>query len=126
MKLLDLEALAGKAGNPDYFSGTVVLKRADEPFDPVDLMRVEFAAGARTSWHTHSGVQLLQVVSGRCRYQHEGGKVEEAGVGSTIYIPPGEKHWHGATPDAPMAHLAINIALETDWLEAVTDEQYQG
>jgi quercetin dioxygenase-like cupin family protein len=45
-------------------------------------------------------------------------------VGETIYIPPGEKHWHGASPDAPMVHLAVNVSPETDWLEPVSEEQY--
>jgi quercetin dioxygenase-like cupin family protein len=71
-------------------------------------------------------VQILFVAEGRCRYQHAGGPVEEAGAGETIYIPAGEQHWHGATPEAPMVHIAMNIDLETEWLEPVTEEQYAG
>lgn len=131
MKIVDPSELPAKPAEAAYFSGDVHLRRmvdtATEPNGPdVKILRVEFPAGARTNWHTHSGVQVLIVVEGRCRFQHEGGPVGEAGVGELIHIPAGEKHWHGATPDAPMAHLAVNISLDTDWLEPVTDEQFRG
>jgi quercetin dioxygenase-like cupin family protein len=117
--VVDPSAIAAKPGEPDYFSGAVSLRRLAETAPPtnVKLLRVELAAGARTNWHIHTGVQILVVTEGRCRFQHAGGPVGEAGPGETIYIPAGEKHWHGATPDAPMVHLAINIDLETEWLE---------
>jgi quercetin dioxygenase-like cupin family protein len=119
--VIDPGSLAAKAGEPDYFAGAVTLRRLAETPPPtnVKLLRVEFAAGARTNWHTHTGVQILVVIAGRCRFQHAGGAVGEAGPGETIYIPAGEKHWHGATPGAPMVHLALNIDLETEWLEPV-------
>lgn len=126
MHRLELGALAGNPGNPAYFTGAVTLKTAAEEMGSTKLIRVEFAACARTHWHRHSGVQVLVVVAGRCRYQQEGGPIEEAGVGEAIYIPPGEKHWHGATPEAPMVHLALNLDLETEWLEAVGDEVDRG
>jgi quercetin dioxygenase-like cupin family protein len=127
MHVLDPSQAEAKPGNPSYFTGAVALRNLDTPgTGEVKFIRVEFPAGGRTAWHTHSGVQMLVVLEGRCRFQHQGGPVGEAGVGETIYIPPGEKHWHGATPDAPMVHLAINVALETDWLEAVSEEQYRG
>lgn len=126
MNTLDLSASAGKPGDPSYFTGAVTLKPASEDLAPVKLFRVEFAPGARTHWHTHSGVQLLVVAEGRCRFQHQGGPVTEAGTGEAIHIPAGEKHWHGATPGSPMAHWAVNIDLETEWLEAVSEEQYLG
>jgi len=128
MKRLDVRDLAGKPGDPAYFTGAVTLRPlgGTEPPSNVKLIRVEFPAGARTNWHTHSGVQVLVVAAGRCRFQHAGGPVEEAGTGETIWIPAGEKHWHGATPDAAMAHIAVNIDFETEWLEPVTDEQYRG
>ena len=125
MKTLDSKSLPANAGNSDYFTGAVMIRpMASE--GGFKLLRVEFAPGARTNWHTHTGVQILVVVEGRCRFQHEGGPAEEAGVGETIHIPAGEKHWHGAAPDQPMVHLALNIDLETDWLEPVSEEQYQG
>jgi quercetin dioxygenase-like cupin family protein len=125
MKVIDATSLPANAGNPNYFTGDVTLRPIPaEGADPVKLIRVEFGPASRTHWHTHSGVQILFVAEGRCRYQHAGGPVEEAGAGETVYIPAGEKHWHGATPDAPMVHIAMNIGLETEWLEPVTEEQY--
>src|SRR5262245_47727702 len=98
MKRLDVHDLAGKPGDPSYFTGSVTLRPmgGTEPPTNVKVIRVEVPAGARTNWHTHTGVQVLVVAAGRCRFQHEGGLVEEAGVGETIWIPAGEKHWHGA------------------------------
>ena len=125
MQKIEPQSVPGNPGNPSYLTGAVTLRPIPaEGADPVKLFRVEFAPGARTNWHTHSGVQILFVAEGRCRFQHEGGQVQEAGVAETIYIPAGEKHWHGATPEAPMVHVAVNIDLETDWLEPVADEQY--
>jgi len=128
MKILDPASLPGKPADPSYFTGAVTLKPLATGPDvaPNQILCVEFPAGARTNWHTHTGVQVLFVAAGRCRFQAWGGPVQEAASGAAIHIPAGEKHWHGATPDAPMAHLALNIGLETDWLEAVSDEQYQG
>jgi quercetin dioxygenase-like cupin family protein len=123
---LDAHDQASKPGDPAYFTGAVTLRPLAGTEAPanVKLIRVEFPAGARTHWHTHSGVQVLFIAAGRCRFQHAGGPVEEAGTGETIWIPAGEKHWHGAAPGAPMAHVAVNIDFETEWLEPVTDEQY--
>lgn len=127
MRIIDRTHIEAKPGNPDYFTGQVTLRTmtATDPPTNVKMFRVEFAAGARTNWHTHSGVQVLVVLEGRCRFQHAGGPVEEAGAGEVIHIPIGEKHWHGAPPDALMTHLAVNIDAETDWLEPVTEEQYR-
>lgn len=123
MHTLDLGRLAGKPGDPSYFTGDVTLELAPEDLGAVKLFRVEFAPGARTHWHTHSGVQLLFVVEGRCRYRHWGGPLMEAGTGEAVYVPAGEKHWHGATPGAGMVHLAVNIDLDTTWLEEVAEEE---
>lgn len=125
MNIMDPKTLSGDRGDPSYFIGAVTLKKMAVGPDvaPNKILRVEFAAGARTNWHTHTGVQILFVAEGRCRFQHWGGPVEEASAGETIYIPAGEKHWHGATPDEPMVHVALNINLETEWLEPVSEEQ---
>jgi quercetin dioxygenase-like cupin family protein len=126
MQTLDFARLASKPGDPSYFSGEVTLRAAPHDLGTVKLFLVEFAPAARTHWHTHSGVQLLFVAAGRCRFQHWGGAVMEGGAGEAIYIPAGEKHWLGATRDAPMAHLATNIDLETEWLEEVSEQQNAG
>jgi quercetin dioxygenase-like cupin family protein len=125
MNLIDPKSLPSNPANPSYFSGAVTLRPMPTTgTEPVTLTRVEFSPEARTNWHTHGGVQILFIVAGRCRFQHAGGPVEEAGAGETVFIPAGEKHWHGATPDGPMIHVAMNFAPENVWLEPVTAEQY--
>jgi quercetin dioxygenase-like cupin family protein len=128
MNVIDSKSLPGEPGDPSYFTGTVTLRKMAVGPDvaPNKILRVEFAPGARTNWHTYTGVQILFVAEGACRFQHWGGPVQVAATGQTIYIPAGEKHWHGATPDGPMVHVALNIDLETEWLEPVSEEQYRG
>lgn len=92
----------------------------------INAYTVSFEAGTRTAWHTHTGTQLLLVTAGTCRFQNEGEPVQEAGVGTIVSIAPGERHWHGATSDAPATHVALNIDTTTDWFEKVSDEQYAG
>lgn len=88
------------------------------------LFYVEFEPGARTHWHTHSGTQILLIQHGRCLVGRKDGGVEVLGPGATITIPPNELHWHGALPDGPMAHFAINLGNhETRWLGAVSDDE---
>lgn len=86
-----------------------------------------FEPGARTAWHTHPLGQILIVTAGIGRVQRWGDPVEEIHQGDVIWIPPGQKHWHGAAPDSSMAHIAIVEALDgktVDWLEKVSDSQY--
>jgi len=117
-------------GPADYFTGTV---RIDAPFKGSEPARVggaivTFEPGARTAWHTHPLGQTLIVTSGRGRAQRQGGPIEEIGPGDIVWFEPGEKHWHGAAPTTAMTHLAIAEALDgkvVEWLEKVSDEQYQ-
>jgi quercetin dioxygenase-like cupin family protein len=84
--------------------------------------------GARTAWHTHPLGQTLIVTAGCGRVQREGGPVEEVRPGDVVRFPPGEKHWHGASPTTAMTHIAIQEQLDgkvVDWLEHVSDEQYR-
>ena len=84
-------------------------------------------AGARTHWHTHPLGQTLHVLSGSGRFQTWGEPVREIRAGDTVWIPPGEKHWHGAGPQTAMVHIAMHEAeggTHVTWLEPVTDEQY--
>jgi quercetin dioxygenase-like cupin family protein len=99
---------------------------SDKAGTPVTVYHVAFEPGARTHWHTHDGSQWLLVVEGRIRIQQSGEPPEEAAAGDTIVIPPGEKHWHGATPEARGVHLAVNVNAATTWMEPVTDQQYRG
>ena len=112
--------------DPNNFVGTGRMAKLAGSADDhaLKLYWVEFDPGSRTNWHTHSGTQILLVQQGRCRFQREGEPVVELGVGETVTISGGVRHWHGATPDAPMAHLAVNVATDTRWLEPVTEEQY--
>ncbi len=89
---------------------------------------VTFEPGARTAWHTHPLGQVLIVATGCGLVQREGGPVEEIHPGDVVWFEPGEKHWHGATATTAMQHLAIQEALDgkaVDWMEHVSDEQYQ-
>lgn len=126
MKLFRLADLDSEASDPNTFVGRARLTRMPEAAAQphTHVYRVAFEPGARTHWHSHTGPQLLQVIAGTCRYQKDGDPVREAHVGDLIAIDPGERHWHGASPDAPMTHIAINIQAKTNWFEAVTDEQY--
>ena len=89
---------------------------------------VTFEPGARTAWHTHPLGQTLIVTAGCGRAQRWGGPIEEIRPGDMIWFPPGEKHWHGAAPTTAMTHIAIQEQLDgkaVDWMEKVSDEQYQ-
>ncbi len=87
---------------------------------------VEFAPGARTRWHSHVGGQFLFGVAGRGLVGSKQGGVEPIGPGDAISVAPGEVHWHGAAPDAPLTHFAVNLGGDPEWLGPVTDEEYAG
>lgn len=89
---------------------------------------VTFAPGARTAWHTHPLGQTLIVTSGLGRVQKWGNTVQEIRPGDVVWIPPGVKHWHGASPAVGMSHIAISESLagkSVDWMEKVSEEQYR-
>jgi quercetin dioxygenase-like cupin family protein len=118
-------------GPAEYFTGAV---RVDMLFQPADPSRVAgahvtFEPGARTAWHTHPLGQTLIVTSGCGWAQREGGPIEQIQPGDVVWFEPGEKHWHGATATTAMTHIAIQEQLDgktVDWMEQVSDEQYQG
>ena len=116
-------------GPAEYFTGSVridPLWSAPEPARAA-AVSVTFEPGARTAWHTHPLGQTIIIVSGSGRAQRFGGPVEEINPGDVVWFAPGEKHWHGASPATAMTHIAIQERLEgrtVDWLEKVTDEQY--
>ena len=118
-----------RKGPADYFTGTVWLDPIIEAPAParVRALRVSFEPGARTAWHTHPLGQTLHVLSGIGRVQAMGGPVREIRPGDTVWIAPGENHWHGAGPEHAMVHFAFQEALEGNavaWLEQVTDAEY--
>ena len=116
-------------GPAEYFTGAV---RVDPLFRANDPARtsgayVTFEPGARSAWHTHPLGQTLIVTAGAGRVQRWGGPIEEIRPGDVVWIPPGQKHWHGAAPDSAMTHIAIqeHVGGKTvDWLEKVSDTQY--
>ena len=117
-------------GPEEYFSGNV---RVDPLFtapDParVSIASVTFEPGARTAWHRHPLGQTLILTAGSGRVQRWGGKIEAINPGDVVWIPPEEKHWHGAAPTTAMTHISIVEQVPgkaPTWMEKVSDEQYQ-
>lgn len=117
-------------GPADYFTGQVRVDPLFEAPEParVRCAHVTFEPGARTAWHTHPLGQTLVVTSGLGWVQRDGGPVEEIRAGDVVWFAPGEKHWHGASPDTAMSHIAIQEALNgspVNWMEKVSGEQYR-
>ena len=117
-------------GPAEYFTGAVRVDPLLQATDPARVAgaSVTFEPGARTAWHTHPLGQTLIVTYGCGWAQREGGPIEEIRPGDVVWFPPGEKHWHGATPTTAMMHIAIQEALNgkvVDWMEKVSDEQYR-
>ncbi len=118
-------------GSADYFTGNV---RVDPLFPAKDAAPfsgayVTFEPGARSAWHTHPTGQHLIVTAGVGRTGEWGGRVEEIKTGDVIWCSPTVKHWHGASPTTAMTHIAITGTLNgksVEWMEKVTDEQYNG
>jgi len=118
-------------GAAEYFTGTVRIDPLNSPPEParVAMALVTFEPGARTAWHTHPFGQTLIVTTGCGWVQREGGLREEIRPGDVVYFEPNEKHWHGATSTTAMSHIAIQEKLNgspVDWMEHVTDTQYNG
>jgi 4-carboxymuconolactone decarboxylase len=118
-----------RKGPAENFTGSV---RVDPLFEATDPPRasgasVTFEPGARSAWHTHPAGQILIVTAGVGRVQGWGGPIEQIRQGDVVWTPPGQKHWHGASPDTAMTHIAIQERLggkTVDWLEKVSDAQY--
>jgi quercetin dioxygenase-like cupin family protein len=113
----------------ESFTGTVWQDPIITAQPPMQLnsSRVAFEPGARTAWHAHPLGQTLYVIQGVGRVQAKGGPVREIKPGDVVWIPPGEKHWHGAAPTTGMVHIAMQEALDgshVTWMEHVSDEDY--
>lgn len=116
-------------GAADYFTGAV---RIDSRFQASDPARVgggivTFEPGAHTAWHTHPLGQTLIVTAGAGLIRQWEGPIQEIKPGDIVWIPPGVKHWHGATATTGMTHIAIAEARDgsaVTWMEHVADAQY--
>ena len=114
----------------EHFTGTVRVGGWFQAVEPARIYgaTVAFERSARTHWHVHPLGQTLVVMAGAGRVQRWGGPVQEIQPGDVVQIPPGVKHWHGASPDAPMTHVALverpSEGASTEWMEEVTDELY--
>ena len=117
-------------GPAKYFPGAVRIDPLFEAPDPARAVgaSVTFEPGARTAWPTHPLGQTLIVTAGCGQVQRWGDPIEDIRPGDVIWFKPGEKHWHGATATTAMTHIAIQERLDgkaADWMEQVSDEQYQ-
>ena len=129
MKIIKADSRPTMRASSDYFTGTVwqdPIIEADKPAR-VRALRVSFDPGARTAWHTHPLGQTLYVISGvgLMGLRNEAPQLIKAG--DTVWIPPGEEHWHGASATNSMMHIAIQEALNgsvATWLEKVSDVEY--
>ena len=123
-------SIATTPGPADWFTGAVYIDSVAAPSEgsPLSASNVHFTPGARTAWHTHPNGQTIWVTEGAGLCQRRGGPVESIHPGDRVFFEPGEEHWHGATADRFMAHLAL-VQVDADgnaanWLEHVTDEEY--
>ena len=129
MKIFKSGSRPTKKASSDWFTGTVWQDPIIEAPEPARIraLNVSFEPGARTAWHTHPLGQTLYVVTGNglVGLRNEAPKIIKAG--DTVWIPPGEEHWHGASASNAMTHIAIQEALDgrvAEWLEQVSDYDY--
>ena len=117
-------------GPADWFTGDVYIDFIASPSDVsrISAAKVHFTPGARTAWHTHPHGQTIHVIQGTCLCQKRGEPIEVIPTGGSVFFEPGEEHWHGASPDQLMMHLAMQQAdaagNTASWGEHVTDEEY--
>ncbi|MEI2417660.1 cupin domain-containing protein [Orrella sp. JC864] len=106
------------------FTGVVWADPVMAPTDGVGINHVFFSPGARTHWHTHAQGQILQVTGGSGWICVHGQQAEPIRTGDFVWIGPHEKHWHGASADSYMSHVAISLG-DADWLEEVSEQDYR-
>ena len=130
MEIKRVGSQASIKGPTDWFTGIVridpLFLQAQAP-SRVTGASVTFEPGARTAWHIHPLGQTLIITAGYGLVQREGGPIEEVCPGDVVWFAPNEKHWHGASPNISMTHIAIQEELDgkaADWMEKVNYEQY--
>ena len=129
IKITRRGTLTSQQGSTENFTGSVSVEYLLEAKPPARTSSalVTFQPGARTAWHSHPLGQILIVTAGAGRVQRWGDAIDEIKQGDIVWIPPGQKHWHGASPTSSMSHIAIVEALDgksADWMEKVSDAQY--
>ena len=129
MEIIKGSSRPTKKASSEYFTGIVWQDPIIEASEParVRALRVAFEPGARTAWHTHPLGQTLYILSGIGLMGLRNKAPQTINAGDTVWIPPGEEHWHGASATNSMIHIAIQEGLNgsvAKWLEKVSDEQY--
>ena len=129
MQIIKSNSRPTRKASSDYFTGTVWQDPIIEASEParVRALKVAFEPGARTAWHTHPLGQTLHIISGTGLMGLRNETPQLIQAGDTVWIPPGEEHWHGASATNSMTHIAIQEELNgivAEWLEKVSDEQY--
>ena len=129
MQIIKSNSRPTRKASSEYFTGTVWQDPIIEAAEParVRALKVAFEPGARTAWHTHPLGQTLHLISGTGLMGLRNEQPKIVNAGDTVWIPPNEEHWHGATPTNFMTHIAIQEAMNgsvANWLEQVTDEDY--
>ena len=130
MEIIKSGSRPTRKASSEYFTGTVLQDPIIEATEParVRALKVAFEPGARTAWHTHPLGQTLYVISGTGLIGLRNKTPQLIKSGDTVWIPPGEEHWHGASATNSMTHIAIQEALNgrvAEWLEQVSDDQYR-
>ncbi|SFG40482.1 Cupin domain protein [Palleronia marisminoris] len=125
------EDRAESAANPDWFTGEVTMRPVTSPegHSALAAAEVRFGPGARTNWHTHPVGQTLVITGGIGWVQRDGEPKMEVRAGDVVLFAPGERHWHGATADDEMTHIAMQEMQNgsaANWAERVSDAEYAG
>lgn len=121
-----------RVGPAEWFTGSVLIDPISDLADGTGVNGniVHFGPGARTAWHTHPKGQTIYVTEGVGACQRRGGPIEILRPGDRVFFAPGEDHWHGATADRFMVHIALVEVDESgnsaNWGQHVTNEEYAG
>ncbi len=129
MEIIKAGSRQTQKASPEYFTGIVWQDPIIEASESarISALRVAFEPGARTAWHTHPLGQTLYVLSGIGLMGLRNKTPQSIKAGDTVWIPPGEEHWHGASNKNSMVHIAMHEALNgsvVDWLEKVSGQDY--
>jgi quercetin dioxygenase-like cupin family protein len=119
----------GNRASNEYYTGTVWVKNLVPATDTFNTLinNLEYEPGARTNWHTHQGGQILLVTNGTGYYQEKGKPIQLLRKGDLVQVLPNVEHWHGASANSQLTHLAVNTNTQqgtVEWLQSVTDEEY--